>query len=69
MDCGSTHQNKHENKPEGLSKYVYKNFCYRQTRIIVHGIRDQLSGINLGRKHVMYQKLANVMWKKDVMAH
>ena len=23
-----TNQNKPENRPEGLSQYVYKNFCY-----------------------------------------
>ena len=59
MSGGSTYQNKPGNRPEGLFKYVYKNYCYRQTLIIVHGIRHQLSGINLGRKHVTYQKLAN----------
>ena len=61
MPGGSTYQKKPENRPEGLSQYVYKNFCYRQTLIIVHGIRVQLSGINLGRKHAIYQKIANFM--------
>ena len=61
MPGGSAYQNKPENRPEVLSKEVYKNFCYHQTLIIVHGIRDQLSGINLGRKHVIYQKLATFM--------
>ena len=46
---------------EGLSKYVYINFCYCQALIIVHGIRAKLFGIDLGRKHVIYQKLAYLM--------
>ena len=43
MSGGSTYQKKPENRPKGLSKYVYQNFCYRQAlMIIVHGIKDQL---------------------------
>ena len=53
---------KPENRHESLSKYVYKNSCYHETLIIVHGIRDQLSGINLERKHVIYQKLATKLY-------
>ena len=49
---------------EGLSKYVYINFCYRQALIIGHEIRTILFGINLGRKHE-YQKFANFIQKKD----
>ena len=45
---------------EGLSKYVYINF-YCQALIIVHEIRAKLFGIDLGRKHVIYQKLAYLM--------
>ena len=30
----------------------------------VHGVRDQLSGISLRRKHVTYQKLANLCRKR-----
>ena len=52
------YQSKPENRLEGLSQYVYKDFCYRaRLWIIVHGVRDQLFGINLGinlgRKHVI----------------
>ena len=46
---------------EGLYKYVYTNFCYRQLMIIVYGIRAKSFGINLARKYVIYQKLAKFM--------
>ena len=53
MSGGSTYQNhKPENRPEVLSQYVCKNFYRARHWIIVHGVRDQLSGINLGREHV-----------------
>ena len=46
---------------EGLSKYVHINFRYRQALIIAHEIRAKLFGINLGKKHVIYQTLINFM--------